>query len=197
MFAQQFHSPVCITVIHNRTVVATQHDQGVFGNTGFFECAHYFAYSPVELQQSVATRAHAALSDKTGMRPTGNVRVIGSDIQEERFIFVVFNKSDSFASDAVCNVFIFPQGLLAPFHVADTRNAVHNRQIMPMVRTRFQFGKQFRMVFSQRFARERFFIAHFNRIIRIKIDDPLILNPHTRHTIACGSHYIGIVEPYI
>ena len=188
---------VCITVIHNRTIVATQHDQGVFGNTGFFECVHYFAYGPVELQQSVATRAHAALADKTGMRPTGNVRVVGSDIQEERFIFVVFNKSDSFASDAVCNVFIFPQGLLAPFHVADTRNAVHDRHIMPMVRTRFQFGKQFRMVFSQRFAREWFFIAHFNRIIRIKIDDPLVLNPHTRHTVACGSHYIGIVEPYI
>ena len=125
------------------------------------------------------------------------MRIICSDIQEEGCLFILFNKPDSLYGYAICNIFIFPQCLLATFHVTDTGNSVYDRLVMSMIWAWFQLCKQFRMIFTQRFARERFFITHFNRIVRVQIYYTLILNPYTRHTVTCRSHDIRIIESQI
>ena len=87
------------------------------------------------------------------MRPTGNVGIIRADIQEERFVLMSFNEADGIDSDTVCDIFIFPQSLLATFHVTDTGNTVHDSLVMPVVGAWFEFGEQFGVVFAQRFTR--------------------------------------------
>ena len=107
---------------------------------------------------------------------------------------MVFDKLDSFASDAVRNVLVFPQSLLAAFHIPDTGNTVYDRHVMPVVRARFELRQQFRMVFSQRFAGKRLLVADGNRIVRIEVDDPLVLYENAGDTVGGSRHQVGIIE---
>ena len=99
-----------------------------------------------------------------------------------------------FHCDAVRDVLIFPQRLFASFHVSDARDAIDNCLIVSVIRTRLEFGQQFRMILAERFAGKRLFVAHLNRVGRIQIHHPLIFKPYAGHAVARRRHDIGIIE---
>lgn len=71
---------VLVAVIDDGAVVATEHEDGVVGKVEAVERVHDFAYGPVQLQDDVATGAHAALSGETGVGDAGDVDVLRAHV---------------------------------------------------------------------------------------------------------------------
>ena len=86
---QQFEGLVLVAVVDDGAVVATEDEDGVVGKLEAVEGVHDFAYGPVQLEDDVATGAHAALSGETGVGDAGNVDVLGAHVEEEGAVLVV------------------------------------------------------------------------------------------------------------
>ena len=108
MIAQQFFCLICITVIHNRTVVAGKDDQGVFSQSQPVEFVEDLSDTPVKLHDSVASQSHRVLASEAVVREAGNMYVVCREIHEEGFILVCFDEIEGMCRDGICQVFIFP-----------------------------------------------------------------------------------------
>ena len=141
MAVQQFESLILIAVVNNGTIIATEHKDGIICKVQTIQSIHNLAYSPIQLQDYVATGSHAALAGKTGMRYARNVYVLCTHIHEERLVFMFYDKVFGFTGDDICNVFIYPKSRFPTGHPADTRNTVYDCIIMPLAGFQFyEFG---------------------------------------------------------
>ena len=125
------------------------------------------------------------------------MHIVRPEIEEERTVFVLLDEAHGVHRDAVGNILVFPQRRLSAFHVAYTRNTVHNALVVTVIRAGLQFRQQLGIFFSGRLALEVLRIADGDRIVGIEVDGTLILHVDTRHTVARSRHDVRVVEPYL
>ena len=129
---QQFEGLVLVAVVDDGAVVATEDEDGVVGKLEAVEGVHDFAYGPVQLEDDVATGAHAALSGETGVGDAGNVDVLGAHVEEEGAGLVVDDEVLGLGGDDVGYLFIVPEGGFSAGHPADAGDAVDDGVVVSL-----------------------------------------------------------------
>ena len=81
---------IVVAVVIDRTVVAGEDDEGVFGESVFVEGLEEFADGPVELRPSNRRGGRGRSCLGNGVRRARDVDVLGGVVEEERFGLVAF-----------------------------------------------------------------------------------------------------------
>ena len=153
-----------------------------------------FAHTPVSLNDSVATRTHCRGTHKAAVRSTRHVRLMESVVEEERLALVFAHEILHLVHEIVRHVLVHPTGLFSATHKADTGNAVDDGLVMSVRPLHFQ---HFRIGQRRRFALKILFIAHFDRVVRVKAHHIAVFHINRRHTVVRGGNQTGVVEAYL
>ena len=128
------------------------------------------------------------------MRDSGNVYILCTHIQEERFVFMCNDKIFGFSGNDICNIFIHPKSRFATGHPTDTGDTVDNGIIMSLAGFHFY---QFRIFKPCRPVAHFVLVADSNGILGIKSYNMGIFYEHTRNPVYCGRNDKFIVEAYV
>ncbi|MPN48588.1 hypothetical protein SDC9_196198 [bioreactor metagenome] len=109
MVHQAHHGVVHIAVVHHGAVIAGEDDKRILIHSRLLQSTNHFTHRPVELNDGVPPVAHIGFAPEPFVRITWHMDIVGAEIEEERPVFVLFNKTDRTGCDAVGNRFIFPK----------------------------------------------------------------------------------------
>ena len=89
---------VFVAVIKHRAVVTGKDDERIAREPQAIERGKQLAYAPIELDDDIATRPHGGFANEALMRDARDVNVVGGEVEEERFAFILLDEVHSFAS---------------------------------------------------------------------------------------------------
>ncbi len=186
---------VSVAIVEHGAVVAGDDEEGVVAEAEAMQGFGDFAYGPVELQNGIAAKAHAAATAETLMRIARHVDVVGAEVEEERLGGVALDELNGVVCDGVGYVLVLPKGFAAALHVADAPNAVDHGLVVPMAGT--QLAEQFGVGECRWLALEGAVVAHGNGRRRVVVGHAAVLNVDTRHAVGRGSHDVMVVEAQV
>src|SRR5690606_12966673 len=83
MRSQSLNRAILVSIVHHRTIVATEYNKGVISQPFFFERFDKFTDHSIGFHNHITPRTHIGRSNKPGMRCTRDMRLLESIIKEE------------------------------------------------------------------------------------------------------------------
>ena len=155
------------------------------------------SHCPVELQDGIAPKPHAALSAEGLVGIARHVHIVRPHVEEEGGVLPRVDEADRLGRQRVGDMLVLPKGPAASFHVADARDAIDDGLIVAVVGRRLQLGEHLRMILAQRFALEGLVIVDVDRRRGVVVGHALVVHPHTGHPVGRRRHQVGVVETEI
>ena len=191
MASQPHEGFVLVAVVDRRTVVRSENHEGILRQAQAVERAHHLAHRPVELQNHVPARSHAALARKPGMRHPRDMYVVSTHIEEEGFVPMPGDELRSLQGDRIGDTFVDPQRRTAARHPADARNAVDDRIVVTVTRTQLQ---QLGVLGSRRPVAHFVVVVHLDRIVGVQPHDPAVLHEDARNAVHRRGNEVFVIE---
>ncbi len=128
-----------VAVIEDGAVIRAENDEGVLRKAVFREGFRDLADTPVELEDGVTTQAGSRFPLKALMWNAGHVDVVGSEEEEERAVFVLFDIKLRLLDPFVAKILITETSCVASGVKADARHAVVDGIVVAVSPIHFQF----------------------------------------------------------